>query len=74
MANERKVQHWIRVTPGKSVQIIRQVQNLSQRDLARAVGVPSSTIAEIELDKIRPGAMLTGALAKALRCHPSMLA
>ena len=73
MASKHKVQPRVQVTPGKSVQILREVQNLSQRELARAVGVPSSTIAEIELGRIYPATGLAASLAKALKCHPSML-
>jgi transcriptional regulator with XRE-family HTH domain len=73
MTSTHKTYHRLRVTPGKSVQIIRQVQNLSQYELARATGVSTATISAIELDRVHLGMEMARNLARALQCDTSVL-
>ncbi len=63
----------IDVTPGESVRIIRELQELSQEDLARETGIPQSTISAIENERINLGVERAKILARVLKCHPAVL-
>lgn len=63
----------IEVTAGESVRIIRELQEMSQNDLARVTGIPQSTISAIENDRVLLGVERTKQLAIALKCHPAVL-
>ncbi len=61
------------VSIGESVRIIRELQELSQNDLAAITGIPQSTLSAIEHDKINLGVERAKVLARALKCHPAVL-
>jgi transcriptional regulator with XRE-family HTH domain len=61
------------VSVGESVRIIRELQELSQNELAELTGIPQSTLSAIEHDKINLGLERAKILAKALKCHPAVL-
>lgn len=63
----------IEVSVGESVRIIRELQGLSQNDLAQETNIPQSTISSIEHDRIKLGVERAKILANALRCHPAVL-
>ena len=63
----------IEVTPGESVRIIRELQELSQNQLAEITGIPQPTISAIENDRVRLGVERAKILAHALHCHPAVL-
>jgi transcriptional regulator with XRE-family HTH domain len=63
----------INVSVGESVRIIRELQELSQNQLAELTGIPQSTISAIEHGKINLGIERAKILAKALKCHPAVL-
>lgn len=63
----------IEVSVGESIRIIRELQELSQVDLARLTGIPQSTISAIENNRINLGVERAKVLARALRCHPAVL-
>ena len=63
----------IEVTVGESVRIVRELQEMSQNDLARVTGIPQSTISAIENDRVNLGVERAKQLAKALKCHPAVL-
>jgi transcriptional regulator with XRE-family HTH domain len=69
----RKAQKSIDVSVGESVRIMRELQELSQNQLAEMSGIPQSTISAIENDRVRLGVERAKALARALRCHPAVL-
>ena len=73
MNDYRKAIKRIDVSTGDSVRILRELQEMSQNDLAAATGIPQSTISAIENDRIRLGVDRAKVLAKALRCHPAVL-
>lgn len=73
MSDYRKAIKRIDVSPGDSVRILRELQEMSQNDLAAATGIPQSTISAIENDRVRLGVDRAKVLAKALRCHPAVL-
>jgi len=63
----------IEVTVGESVRIIRELQEMSQNDLAKVAGIPQPTISAIENDRVKPGVERAKQLAIALKCHPAVL-
>ncbi len=73
MKEFRPAKRHIEVTPGESVRILRELQELSQNDLAALCGIPQSTISAIENDRIRLGVERAKVLARALKCHPAVL-
>ena len=63
----------IDVSVGESVRIIRELQELSQNNLAELTGIPQSTISAIENDRVNLGVERAKQLAIALKCHPAVL-
>ncbi len=73
MKDYRLAKKRVDVSVGESVRIIRELQGMSQNELARATGIPQSTISAIENERIKLGVERAKALARALRCHPAVL-
>ena len=73
MSEYRKAKRHIDVSPGESVKIIRELQEMSQNDLAAASGIPQSAISAIERERINLGIERAKLLARALKCHPAVL-
>lgn len=73
MADYLKSKKRVDVSIGESVRIIRELQELSQNQLAELSGIPQSTISAIERDRINLGVERAKALARALKCHPAVL-
>jgi transcriptional regulator with XRE-family HTH domain len=69
----RPAKKTVDVTPGESVRIIRELQELSQNELSGLTGIPQSTISAIENDRINLGVERAKVLARALKCHPAVL-
>ena len=63
----------VSVTVGESVRIIRELQGMSQNELARRTGISQATISAIENDRVRLGVERAKALGRALKCHPGVL-
>ena len=61
------------VSVGESVRIIRELQGLSQNNLAESSGIPQSTISALENDRINLGVERAKTLARVLKCHPAVL-
>jgi transcriptional regulator with XRE-family HTH domain len=74
MKEFRPAKQRIEVSVGESVRIMRQLQELSQSQLAELSGIARSTISAIENGRVKLGVERTKALARALRCHPAVLA
>jgi transcriptional regulator with XRE-family HTH domain len=73
MSSYRKAKREISVSPGESVRVIRELQEMSQNDLAAASGIPQSTISAIERERINLGVERAKQLARALKYHPAVL-
>jgi transcriptional regulator with XRE-family HTH domain len=73
MSEFRKAKKTVEVTPGESVKILRELQELSQNELARSTGIPQSTISAIENNRIRLGVERSKVLARSLGCQPAVL-
>ena len=70
---------WLPATPqidvsvGESVRIMRELQGLSQNQLAERTGIPQPTLSGIESGTISLGIHRAKQLAVALNCHPAVL-
>ena len=73
MKDFSKAKKRIDVSVGESVRIVRELQLLSQNELAALTGIPQSTISAIENDRVKLGVERAKILATALRCHPAVL-
>ena len=73
MKNYRKAKKTVDVSVGESVKIMRELQELSQAELATLTGIPQSTISGIENNRIHIGVERAKVLARALKCHPAVL-
>jgi transcriptional regulator with XRE-family HTH domain len=69
----RRSRKRVDVSVGESVRIVRELQALSQNELAELTGVPQSTISAIERDRINLGVERAKILTRALKCHPAVL-
>ncbi len=68
-----KAKKRVDVSVGESLRILRELQELSQNELANTTGIPQSTISAIEHDRTKLGIERAKVLARALNCHPSVL-
>ncbi len=73
MSEFRKAKRRLAVSPGESVRILREMQELSQNQLAELSDIPQSTISAIERDRVNLGVERAKTLARALKCHPAVL-
>lgn len=73
MKNFRPAKRRVEVSVGESVRIVRELQGLSQNQLAKLTRIPQTTISAIENDRVRLGVERAKVLAKALKCHPAVL-
>ena len=73
MSDYGRAKRRVEVTPGESVRILRELQELSQNDLSKITSIPQSTISAIERDRVNLGVERAKVLARALRCHPAVI-
>jgi transcriptional regulator with XRE-family HTH domain len=73
MADFRPARRRLKDTVGESVRIVRELQGLSQNQLAERTGIPQATLSAIENDRVRLGVERAKVLARALKCHPAVL-
>ena len=74
MKEFQKATKRISVSSAEPVRIIRELQELSQNELARLANIPQSTISAIENGRVNLGIERAKSLARALKCHPAVLA
>lgn len=73
MEEFRPAKKRVEVSVGESVRIIRELQELSQRQLAELTGIPQATISAIENGRVNLGVERAKVLARTLGCHPAVL-
>lgn len=73
MKGYRVARKRVGVSVGESVRIIRELQGLSQNDLAAQTGISQATLSAIENDRVRLGVERAKVLGRALKCHPGVL-
>ena len=66
----RSARKTVDVSPGESVRILRELQELSQNQLSRLTEIPQSTISAIENERVKLGVERAKVLARALRLPP----
>lgn len=62
------------LTPGKALKIYRELNNLTQADLAQLTNLKQATISSLEHDRVAMGIARAKILAKVLNVHPGVLA
>jgi transcriptional regulator with XRE-family HTH domain len=73
MRNFRPAKKRVEVSVGESVRILRELQGLSQNQLAERTGIAQATISNIERGRVNLGVERAKVLAVALKCHPAVL-
>jgi transcriptional regulator with XRE-family HTH domain len=73
MSEFRPAKRRVEVSVGESVRILRELQELTQGQLADLTGIPQSTISAIENGRVNLGVERAKVLARALKCHPAVL-
>ena len=73
MSQFRPAKKRVSVSVGESVRIIRELQGLSQNQLAERTKISQATLSAIENDRVRLGVERAKVLARALKCHPAVL-
>jgi transcriptional regulator with XRE-family HTH domain len=73
MRGYQRARKRVEVSIGESVRIVRELQEMSQNELAALTGIPQSTISAIERDRVNLGVERAKVLARALKCHPAVL-
>jgi len=63
----------ISVTPGEMLRTIRELQELTQSELAERTGIAQSNLSALEMGARELGRERALVLAKALRVHPAVL-
>ena len=73
MKELRPAKQRVEVSVGESLRILRELQELSQNQLAELTGIPQATISAIENCRVNLGVERAKVFARALRCHPAVL-
>ena len=73
MSQFRPAKKRIKVSVGESVRIIRELQGLSQNQLAQRTRIAQATLSALENDRVRLGVERAKVIARALKCHPAVL-
>ncbi len=73
MSQYRTAKRRVALSVGESVRVVRELQELSQNQLAALTGIPQTTISAIENDRVNLGVERAKVLARALKCHPAVL-
>ncbi len=63
----------VTLTPGQTVRTLRELNEMSQEDLAKETGIPQTTISSIENGRTSLGAERSKVFAKAFNVHPSVI-
>jgi len=63
----------IDISPGEMLKVIRELQELTQKELSELTGVPQSNISAIESGSRQLGRERTLVFAKALKIHPAVI-
>jgi transcriptional regulator with XRE-family HTH domain len=63
----------VALTPGDAVRVTRELQEMTQAELAAATGIAQPTLSSIESGRATLGAERAEKLARALKVHPAVL-
>jgi transcriptional regulator with XRE-family HTH domain len=73
MREFRPAKRRIEVSVGESVRILRELQELTQAQLAEVSGIPQFPISTIENVRVNLRVERAKVLERALKCHPAVL-
>ncbi len=73
MKNFNQAKKNIEVSVGDSLRILRELQELSQNELASLTGIPQPTLSAIENNRVKLGVERAKVLSRALKCHPAVI-
>ncbi len=62
-----------KISPGEMLKTIRELQELSQKELSELTGIPQSNISAIESNHRQLGRERALLFAKALKVHPAVI-
>jgi transcriptional regulator with XRE-family HTH domain len=68
-----KAKVYTSLTPGEALKMLRELQELSQNDLAKLTGISQFNISALESNARQMGRERALTLAKALHVHPAVL-
>lgn len=63
----------VELSPGDAVRVARELQEMTQAELAEATGIAQPTLSSIEKGRVKLGAERAEKLAIALKVHPAVL-
>jgi transcriptional regulator with XRE-family HTH domain len=63
----------VALTPGDAVRVARELQEMTQAQLAEATGIAQPTLSSIESGRSTLGAERAEKLARTLKVHPAVL-
>lgn len=63
----------MKMTPGQMIRVLRELQSLSQKELAEMPGMNQSNISALETGAREIGRERALSLAKALKVHPAVI-
>ena len=73
MREFRPAKRRVEVSVGESLRTLRELQELTQTQLAELTGIPQAMISAIENGRVNLGVERAKVLARALKCHPAVL-
>ena len=63
----------VRLTPGKVIQILRELKGWTQQELARLSGISATNLSLLENDRVAIGKRRAEQLAKDFDVHPAII-
>jgi len=63
----------VQLSAGEMVRVTRELQEMTQAELAAASGIAQGTISSIEVGRVSLGVERAERLARALKVHPAVL-
>ena len=61
------------LTPGETIKTLREINDLTQKDLAAETGIAQTTISAIESGRTKLGAERAKVFAEAFNVHPAVI-
>jgi transcriptional regulator with XRE-family HTH domain len=63
----------VQLSAGEMIRVTRELQEMTQADLAAASGIAQGTISSLEVGRVSLGVERAERLARALKVHPAVL-
>ena len=63
----------VKMTVGQSLKTLRELQELTQKELSELTGIAQATISAVERDRVSLGVERAKVLARALSVHPAVI-